>query len=468
MEKKASKAAQLAKELLYQPKLAADAAPDAAEAAQKFCEGYKAFLNESKTEREAVTYCEQLLLQKGYQPFCPGTRYPAGFKVYAVNRGKNILAATIGSQPADQGFHIVAAHIDSPRLDLKPLPLYEESSLALLKTHYYGGVRKYQWTALPLALHGVFCRPGGETVRFCVGEEEGDPVFCITDLLPHLGAEQGERKLKDGIRGEELNILVGGTPVADETVKERVKLYTMQLLHEKYGIVEGDFIRAEIEAVPAHKARDIGFDRSMVGAYGQDDRVHAYTALMAEIETRAPHYTTVCVLADKEETGSDGVTGLQGEFAFNFLRQLCAGQGADPITAFRASRCLSADATAAYDPTFASAFEKQNCAFAGRGVSVMKYTGARGKSSTNDAPAELVGYLLDILDESGVVWQTGEIGRVDLGGGGTVAKFVADRDIDTIDIGVPVLSLHAPFEAASKNDVYMAYRAFKAFNESLR
>lgn len=468
MEKKNAKTKQLAKELLYEPRLAADAAPDAAKAAQSFCEGYKAFLNECKTEREVTAWCEQLLLQKGYQPFCPGTKYPAGFKVYMVNRGKNILAATIGSQPINEGFHINIAHIDSPRLDLKPLPLYEDADLALLKTHYYGGVRKYQWAAIPLALHGIFCRPGGETVRFCIGEEEGDPVFCVTDLLPHLGAEQNERKLRDGIKGEELNILVGGTPLEDEDAKNRVKLFTMQLLHEKYGIVEKDFIRAEIEAVPAFKARDIGFDRSMIGSYGHDDRVDAYPALMAEIETKAPHYTTVCVFADKEEIGSDGVTGLQSDFVFHFLRQLCTGQDADWITAFRASKCLSADVAAAFDPTFASAFEKQNSAYLGKGISVEKYTGARGKSSTNDAPAELVAYLADLLDENGVVWQTGELGKVDMGGGGTVAKYVANRNIDTIDIGVPVLSMHSPFEVVHKNDVYMAYRAFKAFNEALR
>ncbi len=468
MEKKTSKAKQPAKELLYEPRLAAYAAPGAAEAAQGFCEGYKAFLNEGKTEREVTAWCEQLLLQKGYQPFCPGTNYPAGFKVYMVNRGKNILAATIGALPMEEGFHINIAHIDSPRLDLKPLPLYEDADLALLKTHYYGGVRKYQWAAIPLSLHGVFCRPNGETVRLCVGEDEGDPVFCVTDLLPHLSSEQNERKLRDGIKGEELNILVGGTPVEDEEAKNRVKLYTMRLLHEKYGIVEKDFIRAEIEAVPAFKARDIGFDRSMIGAYGHDDRVDAYPALMAEIETKAPHYTTVCVFADKEETGSEGVTGLQGDFLFHFLRQLCAGQNADWITAFRASKCLSADVAAAYDPTFASAYEKQNSPFLGKGISVAKYTGARGKSSTNDAPAELVAYLADLLDENGIAWQAGELGKVDQGGGGTVAKYVANRNIDTIDIGVPVLSMHAPFEVVSKIDVYMAYRTFKAFNESLR
>ncbi len=468
MEKKTSKAKQPAKELLYEPRLAAYAAPGAAEAAQGFCEGYKAFLNEGKTEREVTAWCEQLLLQKGYQPFCPGTNYPAGFKVYMVNRGKNILAATIGALPMEEGFHINIAHIDSPRLDLKPLPLYEDADLALLKTHYYGGVRKYQWAAIPLSLHGVFCRPNGETVRLCVGEDEGDPVFCVTDLLPHLSSEQNERKLRDGIKGEELNILVGGTPVEDEEAKNRVKLYTMRLLHEKYGIVEKDFIRAEIEAVPAFKARDIGFDRSMIGAYGHDDRVDTYPALMAEIETKAPHYTTVCVFADKEETGSEGVTGLQGDFLFHFLRQLCAGQNADWITAFRASKCLSADVAAAYDPTFASAYEKQNSPFLGKGISVAKYTGARGKSSTNDAPAELVAYLADLLDENGIAWQAGELGKVDQGGGGTVAKYVANRNIDTIDIGVPVLSMHAPFEVVSKIDVYMAYRTFKAFNESLR
>ena len=468
MAKEKSAGQKLAEELLYTTKPVAETQPEVSEKAQEFCEGYKLFLDKGKTEREVAAYSEQLLLKRGYQPFCPGTKYAAGSKVYFVNRGKNIVAATIGSQPLEQGVHLNIAHIDSPRLDLKPVPLYEDADLALMKTHYYGGIRKYQWPTIPLALHGVLYKANGEKVTLCVGEEESDPVFCITDLLPHLGAEQGQRKLSDGIRGEELNILVGSTPIDDEDVKDRVKLYTMKLLNEKYGIVEKDFVRAEIEAVPAHKARDIGFDRAMIGAYGHDDRVDAYPALMAEMDVKDPVFTTVCVLADKEETGSDGVTGLQSDFTFNFLKQLCAGQEADWITTFKHSKCLSADVLAAFDPTFASAYEKQNSVFAGRGIGVAKYTGSHGKGGTTDAAAELVAYLLGLLEDNQVVWQTGELGRIDLGGGGTVAKYVANRDIETIDIGVPVLSMHSPFEIVHKNDVYMAYLAFAAFNRSAK
>ena len=296
-----------------------------------------------------------------------------------------------------------------------------------------------------------------------MGEEEGDPVFCITDLLPHLSAKQNERKLPDGIKGEELNILIGSEPIPDPEAKKRVKLNTMLLLNEKYGITEKDLVRAEIEIVPAHKARDVGFDRAMVGAYGQDDRVDAYGALMAEIRVQDPIHTTVCVLTDKEEIGSEGVTGLNSMYLFQFLRQLCAAHGADDILAFQNSICLSADVTAAYDPTWADAFEADNATYAGKGVAIMKYTGARGKSAASDASAELLAWLTKILDEQKVAWQVGELGKVDLGGGGTVAKYVAYHNIPTIDIGVPVLSMHSPFEVVSKADVYMAYKAFEAF-----
>ena len=318
---------------------------------------------------------------------------------------------------------------------------------------------------MPLAIHGVFTRADGSSVSFSVGEDENDPVFCITDLLPHLGAEQNDRKLSDGIKAEELNVLIGSDAVEEEDVKEAVKLNTLILLHKKYGITERDFTRAEIEVVPAYKARDIGLDRAMIGAYGHDDRVDAYPALMAEIGTKSPAYTSVCVLTDKEETGSDGVTGLNSMYTFHFLQQLCAGQGADYITACKAAKCLSADVTAAYDPTFADAFEPDNGTYAGRGVAIYKYTGSRGKSGTSDASAELVSYLTGLMDANSVVWQIGEMGKLDLGGGGTVAKYVANQDIDTIDIGVPVLSMHSPFEIVSKADVYMAYLTFKAFCE---
>ena len=316
---------------------------------------------------------------------------------------------------------------------------------------------------MPLAIHGVFSRADGTTVSVNVGEDENDPVFCITDLLPHLGAEQGERKLSDGIRAEELNILIGSDAVDDEEVKEAVKLNTMILLNEKYGITEKDFARAEIEIVPAYKSRDVGFDRSMIGAYGHDDRVDAYPALMAEIATKNPAFTTVCVLTDKEEIGSDGVTGMQSMYVFHFMQELCRTAGQDDIIAFRNSVCLSADVTAAYDPSWASAFEPMNGTYAGRGIALFKYTGSRGKSAANDASAELVGYVTRMMDADDVAWQIGELGRLDLGGGGTIAKYVANRGIPVIDIGVPVLSMHSPFEVIHKTDLYMAYRTFSLF-----
>lgn len=454
--------------LLYKNKSVADLAPEALDEAEAFCEGYKAFLDNGKTEREATRYSETLLKQAGYRPFVPGMELKPGDKIYKINRAKCVLAATIGQKSMAEGFHLNIAHIDSPRLDLRPVPLYEKSDLAYLRTHYYGGVRKYQWPTIPLALHGVIYRADGSCAEICVGEKDSDPVFCITDLLPHLGAKQNEKKLPEGITGENLNVLIGSLPIQDKEAEERVKLNILCLLHEAYGITETDFTRAEVEVVPAFKARDVGLDRSLIGSYGHDDRVDAYPALMAEIETKNPAYTTVCVLTDKEETGSDGVTGLNSMYTFHFLQQLCEIQGVNAITAFQASKCLSADVTAAYDPSFAEAFEPNNGTYAGRGIAIYKYTGARGKSSTSDASAELVSYLTALLEDNGIVWQIGEMGKIDLGGGGTVAKYVANQDIDTIDIGVPVLSMHSPFEVVAKTDVYMAYRTFKAFCEDAR
>lgn len=453
------------KKLLYKNDTVADAAPEALAAAQDFCEGYKTFLDHCKTERETVAYSEKLLLEAGYKPFVPGEKLNPGDKVYTINRKKCVLAATVGAKPLDQGFHLNIAHIDSPRLDLRPVPVFEKNGLGYLRTHYYGGVRKYQWPTIPLALHGVIYRADGSAVEVCIGEKDDDPVFCITDLLPHLGAKQNAKTLAEGITAEDLNVLIGSQPIADREAEQRVKLNILGMLHEAYGITERDFTRAEIEVVPAHKARDIGLDRAMIGAYGHDDRVDAYPALMAEIGVQNPAYTTVCVLTDKEETGSDGVTGLNSMYTFHFLQQLCQTQGADYIMSCKASKCLSADVTAAYDPTFADAFEPDNGTYAGNGVAIYKYTGSRGKSSTSDASAELVSYLTRLMDRSGIVWQIGEMGKLDLGGGGTVAKYVANQDIDTIDIGVPVLAMHSPFEVVSKADVYMAYRTFKAFCE---
>lgn len=458
-------AKEYAEKLLYTPEYAADKQADVKEKAAAFAEGYKKFMDSAKTEREAAVVSEQMLLAAGYKAFEPKKAYAPGEKVYFIQENKAVVAATIGQKPYEEGFRLVIAHIDCPRLDLRPNPLYESDHMSYFRTHYYGGIRKYQWATIPLAIHGVFTRADGSSVNFAIGEDENDPVFCITDLLPHLGAEQNERKLSEGIKGEELNVLIGSDTVEEEDVKEAVKLNTLILLNQKYGITERDFTRAEIEVVPAYKARDIGLDRAMIGAYGHDDRVDAYPALMAEIGTKSPAYTSVCVLTDKEETGSDGVTGLNSMYTFHFLQQLCAGQGADYITACKAAKCLSADVTAAYDPTFADAFEPDNGTYAGRGVAIYKYTGSRGKSGTSDASAELVSYLTGLMDANSVVWQIGEMGKLDLGGGGTVAKYVANQDIDTIDIGVPVLSMHSPFEIVSKADVYMAYLTFKAFCE---
>lgn len=449
--------------LLYKNKTVADQAPDMLDAAQEFCEGYKLFLNSAKTEREAVAYCQNVLEVSGYKPFVPGQALQPGDKVYFINRQKCVVAATIGTKSMAEGFRLNIAHIDAPRLDLRPVPVFEDKGLAYLRTHYYGGVRKYQWATIPLSLHGVIYRADGTCAEICIGEDPKDPVFCITDLLPHLAAKQNEKKLSEGITGENLNVLIGSEPIADTEVENRVKLNVLALLNEKYGITETDFTRAEVEVVPAFQARDVGLDRAMMGAYGHDDRVDAYPALMAEVTTAHPAYTTVCVLTDKEEVGSDGVTGLNSMYTFHFLQQLCAMQGVDYITACKASRCLSADVTAAYDPSYSDAFEPDNGTYAGRGVAIYKYTGSRGKSSTNDANAELVSELTRLMDKNGIVWQIGEMGKIDLGGGGTIAKYVANQDIETIDIGVPVLSMHSPFEVVSKADVYMAYLTFKAF-----
>ena len=461
--KELTQAQQKAKELLYEPAYRCDKDAETRKAAAAFAEGYKDFLTRCKTEREVALYAEEALKAAGYQLYDDRKQYAPGEKVYWIQQGKAVLCGTIGTHSMEDGFHLVIAHIDAPRLDIRPNPLYEAAHFSLLKTHYYGGIRKYQWATMPLAIHGVFTRADGTTVTVQVGEDVGDPAFCITDLLPHLSAEQNKRELSDGIRGEELNILIGSDAVEDEEIKEKVKLQTMILLHEKYGITEKDFTRAELEIVPATPARDIGFDRSMVGGYGQDDRVDAYAALMAEIEVKDPAFTTVCVLADKEEIGSYGITGMGSTYTFDWLRQLCRMQGADDIRAFRASLCLSADVTAAYDPTWSSAFEPQNGTYAGRGVAFFKYTGSRGKSGANDASAEQMGYLTRMMDAAGVAWQIGELGRIDLGGGGTVATEVAHSGIAVVDIGVPVLSMHSPFEVVSKNDLYMAYRAFSTF-----
>ena len=431
--------------------------------ADAFAEGYKKFLNEAKTEREATQVVLSHAKEKGFQEFVPGKKYEAGDKLYYVNRDKAIILAVIGKKGIDEGVKIAAAHIDSPRLDLKPNPLYESDEIALFKTHYYGGIKKYQWVAIPLALHGVIVKKDGTKVTVKIGEEECEPKFVISDILPHLGAEQGKRTLSEGISGEELNVIVGSRPFKSDEGSELVKLNILKLLNEKYGIVESDFLSAELEVVPAFKADDIGFDRSLIGSYGHDDRVCAYPAAMAAFDVEAPDYTVISVLTDKEETGSDGNTGLQSSYLKYFIAYLAKANELEVYQVLSKSECLSADVNSAYDPTFNSVFEKNNTSYLNKGVVITKYTGARGKSGTSDASAEYMGKIRAMLDKANVVWQIGELGKVDAGGGGTVAKYIANLDIDVVDLGVPVLSMHAPYEVISKLDLYMAYKAFYTF-----
>ena len=430
--------------------------------ADEYCEGYKSFLNKAKTEREAVKAATQMAKANGFSEFCRGKAYKAGDKVYINNRGKTLALAVIGEQPVEQGVNITAAHIDSPRLDLKPNPLYEDTDLALFKTHYYGGIKKYQWTAVPLSLHGVFVLKDGTVKEVSIGENENEPKFVINDLLPHLASEQIKRPLNEGVKGEELNVLVGSHPFKDDKGSELVKLNILKLLNEKYGVTEEDFLSAELEMVPAAKSTDIGFDRSLIGSYGQDDRVCAYPALTAVLEVEKPEKTALAILTDKEEIGSCGNTGLESDFLRFVIGDLAKMQNGDPTVALRNSKCLSADVNAGLDPTFQDVMEKKNASFLNYGVVVTKYTGARGKSGTSDASAEYVAQIRNMLDNAGIIWQTGELGKVDIGGGGTVAMFIANMGV-VVDLGVPVLSMHAPFETTAKFDVYMCYRAMYEF-----
>lgn len=431
--------------------------------ADSFCEGYKEFMNTAKIEREAVIEAVRLAKDAGFKEYVKGKKYKAGEKFYFVNRGKAVILGIIGKEPIENGIRLAAAHIDSPRLDLKQNPLYEDKELCLFKTHYYGGIKKYQWTAIPMALHGVIIKAGGEKVCVNIGEDESDPVFCVTDILPHLAGEQMKRNLAQGIKGEELNLLIGSRPFKDDKVSKKVKLNIMCILNEKYGVTEDDLVSAELEAVPAFKACDVGFDRSMVGAYGHDDKVCAYTALRAILDCKAPKKTCLTCLTDKEETGSDGNTGLNSSYLKYFICDLAKTYGFEGRNVISASECLSADVNAAFDPTFPENYELRNSSQINYGVCVTKFTGARGKSGTSDASAEFVSRIRDLLDSNDVIWQTGELGKVDGGGGGTVAQYIANLDMDVIDVGVPVLSMHAPFEIVSKIDTFMAYKAFKVF-----
>ena len=452
--------------LLYSKKNGYDSLSEADRAAMdEYCEGYKAFLDAGLTERECVMEGIRLCEEKGFVPYVRGMALKAGDKVYVNNRGKMLMTAVIGSESMDKGIQIAAAHIDSPRLDLKPNPLYEDAEMAYLKTHYYGGIRKYQWVTIPLELHGVVALKDGSVIPVVIGEGN-EPKLVINDLLPHLGAEQSKKPLSEGINGEQLNLLIGSEPLeGDES--DRVKLQVMKLLYEKYGFVEEDFISAELEAVPAFNATDIGLDRSLIGSYGHDDRVCGYAALKAMFDLQgAPAKTAVCVLADKEEIGSVGVSGMQTAAFDTFIADLCESQGVADRVCLEKSFCLSADVTAAFDPNFAEVYERRNSARINYGVGLCKYTGSRGKGGASDASAEVVAYARRIFDADGIVWQMAELGKVDAGGGGTVAAYMANRNIDTLDAGVPVLAMHAPFEVVSKLDCYMTYKAMKAVYEN--
>lgn len=436
---------------------------------QTYVEDYKAFLDEAKTERDAVRDLVRRSEEKGFRAYKRGDDLKAGDKIYQVNRNKGITLAVIGKKSLKEGIRLSAAHLDAPRIDIRTIPLYQETGIGYFKTHYYGGIKKYQWTAIPLELRGVVCvchNGKTKTVNIRVGDKPQDPKFVITDLLPHLGVKQMSKVATEVVTGEGLNIVVGSIPseTKDDACKDRVKLAIMEYLNKEYDMVEADFMSAELTCVPAFAASDIGFDRSFVGAYGQDDHVCAYTAATALFDLKtAPTHTSVCLLVDKEEVGSDGVTGMQSQAFDTFMKDLCRTQDVLVEECYENSICLSADVCNAYDPNYADVSERRNDAHVNCGFTLVKYTGSRGKSGTSDATAELMARIRCIFEKADVIWQTGQLGAVDQGGGGTVAMFLANRNIDTVDAGVPVLSMHAPFELTAKLDIYMAYKGFIAF-----
>ena len=446
-------------ELTYQKKTVYERCEQSIiDAAFDYAEGYKQYIDLCKTERESVSESIKMAQAHGFKPYTFGTKLSAGDKYYYNNRGKNLFLFTIGSEDVSEGIRISVAHVDSPRIDLKQVPLFEDGGMGFFKTHYYGGIRKYQWLATPLSLHGVIVKADGEVIEVAIGEDDCDPVFYITDLLPHLSRDMDAKPLGSAVAGEKLNVFVGSIK-DDESIKHNV----LKLLNDKYGIVEEDFLSAELSLVPAAKARDIGFDRSLIGAYGHDDRVCAYPALTSIFECADSKHTLMCILADKEETGSEGNSAMQCDLMLDLINEIAASMGANPAVVRANSKCLSADVSACYDPNFAEVFEKNNSSLVNCGVVLTKYTGSRGKGGTNDASAEYIAWLRKTMAIDGVVWQAGELGKVDCGGGGTVAKFVANHNIEVVDLGVPVLSMHSPFEAIAKVDLYEAHRAFCAF-----
>ena len=454
----------LQEKLLYSRKTVYEALDEQAEEEMNvYAEGYKTYLDICKTEREAVLNSIQMAEACDFKPYTFGMPVKAGDKFYYNNRDKELLLFVIGSESMENGIRIAASHIDSPRIDLKQHPVYEEDNMGFFKTHYYGGIKKYQWVATPLAIHGRIVRADGSYCDIVIGEEETDPVFYINDLLPHLAKDQMSRPMSQGIPGEKLNILIGSKPLADG---KDIKLALLKLLNEKYGIVEADFISAELSIVPAFKSRDIGFDRSMIGGYGHDDRVCSYPALTAILAADEPKNTLMVILADKEETGSGGATGMKSSVFTDLIAQLSASMGVNEYIVRHNSKCLSADVNAAFDPNFGEVYESRNTCYLNGGVVMTKFTGSGGKNGTNDSTAEFVGYVRKIFDDAKITWQTGELGKVDQGGGGTVAVYIAEKGIDVVDLGVPVISMHAPYEVISKADLFMTYKAFVAFNEA--
>ena len=433
----------------------------------KYADEYMYYLNSSKTEKEIVQTSKEILLKNGFVDISEKEELNPGDKVFFVNRGRSLYAAVIGESPLEKGLKIVAAHGDSPRIDLKQNPVYEDNELAMFKTHYYGGIKKYQWTNIPLSLHGTIVKTDGEKINVCIGEKDEDPIFTISDLLPHLAGEQMERKLREGVQGEELNILSGSIPFPDSSISERVKLNLLNILYQKYGVKEIDLISSEIEFVPAFKAKSLGLDYSMIAGYGQDDKVCCYAALRAILNVNMPKKTALCVLTDKEEVGFNGVTGMYTNVFDTFVSELLDKKKENKPNAldkvFSHTKAISADVDAAFDPNYPSAFEKNNTSFLGKGLTIVKYTGARGKSGASEAPAEMVAELRRTYEEAGVKYQACELGKVDKGGGGTIALTLANRGMDVIDSGVPVMGMHSPYEITSKFDVYQAYKGYEAF-----
>ena len=453
---------ELRESLLYAPKNGySEYTPEKREAMNEYCKRYAAFMNACKTEREATAWATKAAEAHGFKPAVPGMEVKPGDKIYMNNRGKSFLIAVIGTEPMSEGANICAAHVDSPRLDLKPQPLYEDSEIAYFKTHYYGGIKKYQWACVPLAIHGVVCKKDGSEVTVTIGEDENDPILVVSDLLIHLAADQMKKTLAEGITGEQLNVILGTEPLEGEG-SDLVKLNIMRLLNEKYGMVEGDFRTAELTVVPAGKCREVGLDRSLLGAYGHDDRACAYAELESILDLPTPKHTAVCILADKEEIGSVGISGMQSHAFEYFMEILCDGQGVKLSQCFANSFCLSADVSNAFDPNFAETCDRRNNSALNYGVSICKYTGARGKSGASDASAEAMQHVRSTLDAAGVKWQIATLGKVDQGGGGTVAAYMANRNIVTVDAGVPVLCMHAPLELVSKLDCYETMLACRA------